>query len=191
MVQVRERGLDDRRLLALTERLVAAAGSSARVVANDRLDVAMAAGAAGVHLRGDSVPVGRARAVAPPGFVIGRSIHTVAEAAAASAAGADYGVAGTIFASRSKPPDATVAGVEFLTRACRGVRIPLLAIGGVTTDNLPAVVGAGAAGIAAIGLFADAFSSDAARMGENLEAIVSSIRHAFAAGRRGDEGTRL
>ena len=86
LIQIRERQLDDRNLTAVVARsVVAVRDTRARVIVNDRLDVAVACGAHGVQLRSDSFPAGRGRAVTPPGFLIGRSIHSAAEAAAASA----------------------------------------------------------------------------------------------------------
>jgi thiamine-phosphate diphosphorylase len=165
LVQVRERDLPDRDLLALTRAVVAAtAGTRTRVVVNERLDVALAAGAAGVHLRGDAVPCGDARRVAPAGFLIGRSVHGVAEAAAvAGAGGCDYLVFGSILPSGSKPPGHPSAGFDALAAVCHAVAsaqppgappVPVLAIGGLSEEDAAAVALAGAAGIAGIGLFA-------------------------------------
>src|SRR5439155_9865593 len=125
-------------------------GSSTRVIVNDRLDVAIACGADGVHLRGDSIAVAAVRRVAPRGFIVGRSVHAVEEALAA--AGADYLIAGTVFPSASKPR-AALLGCDGLAAIARSVDVPVLAIGGITESRVDAVVQAGAAGCAAIGLF--------------------------------------
>jgi len=156
LVQVRERGLDAKDLLRLVARCVAAVtGTAARVVVNDRLDVALAAGAHGVHLPASGVSPRRARAGAPPGFLIGRSVHDPDEAArVAQDEAADYLIFGTVFATPSKPA-APAAGVARLTAAAEAVRLPVLAIGGMTASRLPSVAAAGASGFAAIGLFAD------------------------------------
>src|SRR5262249_45429339 len=101
LVQIRERDLEAFDLASLVSAAVALArGSRTRVVVNDRLDVAIACGAAGVHLRGDSFPVAEARRIAPRDFLIGRSVHTPEEAVAA--ADADYLVAGAVFPTASK-----------------------------------------------------------------------------------------
>jgi len=155
LIQVRERGLDDRALSVVIRRcLEAVRGTRARVVVNDRLDVALASGAHGVHLRSDSVPAQRARAMTPTGFLVGRSVHSVAEAAAADES-VDYLLFGTVFATASKPDRAPV-GAAALGEAVRATGLPVLAVGGVTADNAGEVARAGAAGIAAIGLFAAA-----------------------------------
>jgi thiamine-phosphate pyrophosphorylase len=159
LIQVRERDLDGGPLAALVAELVRLTrGTATRVVVNDRLDVALACGADGVHLRGDSIPPEAARAIAPAGFLIGRSVHHEQEAKTA-AAGADYLVAGTVFPTSSKAGLTEWLGVEGLARICRAVPVPVLAIGGVTVDRLPGIAAAGAAGIAAIGLFANAHRS--------------------------------
>jgi thiamine-phosphate diphosphorylase len=176
MIHVRERDLDDRRLLGLTRRVVTAAGPHALVVVNDRVDVALAAGAGGVHLRGDSVPADRLSAVVPNGFVIGRSVHGVDEARAAAASGVHYLVMGTVFRSASKDPRTPIAGVGGLEAVARAVQIPVVAIGGITLANVHAVADAGAAGVAAIGAFA------AARRlteGPALDVLVDGLTRAF------------
>lgn len=157
LLQVRDRGLDARALVALARAAVAAAaGTPALVVVNDRLDVALAAGAGGVHLRGDSFPAADARGLVPPGFVIGRSVHAEDEAVGADEEGAcDYLLFGTVFPSASKPPGHPAAGAGALRQVCRRVRMPVLAIGGITTANAAAIGAAGAAGAAAIGIFRD------------------------------------
>ena len=152
LVQVRERDLDAAQLAALVRDVVSLArGSRTRVVVNDRLDVALACGAGGVHLRGDSIPPLHARRIAPAGFLIGRSVHAADEVAAAE--GCDYLIAGTVFSSRSKGRDAPLLGLAGLQAVVRAARVPVLAIGGVTTDRFDEIMAAGAAGVAGIGLF--------------------------------------
>lgn len=171
LFQIRERDLSAAALEALTSSVVAIArGSSTRVVVNDRLDVAIAAGADGVHLRGDSLPISAVRGIVPAGFLVGRSVHSADEAA--SAVDADYLVAGTMFPSTSKPEATAWLGVEGL-RAIVGVTpVPVLAIGGVTLDRLSGVAESGAAGVAAIGLLA---RSDVSGMTD----VTSSLRRLF------------
>jgi thiamine-phosphate pyrophosphorylase len=152
LVQVRERGLEDRALVALAVALRdAMSGAGARMIVNDRIDVALAAGANGVHLPASALPCARARAIVPDGFLVGRSVHSAAEAVTAEGSGGcDYLIFGTVFESASKPAGHRVAGVRALAEVCAAVRLPVLAIGGITTARIPDVVRAGAAGIAAV-----------------------------------------
>jgi thiamine-phosphate diphosphorylase len=153
LIQIRERALDGAELTRLVEACVRAVrGTPARIVVNDRVDVAVAAGAHGVHLRGDSIPALRVRAMTPPGFIVGRSVHS-AEEAVARASAVDYFLFGSVFTSRSKP-GREAAGVEALTATVAATTIPVLAIGGVSIANASRLKTAGAAGLAAIDLFA-------------------------------------
>ncbi len=158
-VQLRERDLAGRELLDLAAACVSATrGTMTRVLLNDRLDVALAVGASGVHLRGDSVLTAVARTIAPRGFIIGRSVHTVAEGAEEGRRGsADYLVLGTIFPTASKATTDSVIGVAALRRVAGAAAVPVLGIGGVTDSTLPVLAASGAAGFAAIGWFIDAF----------------------------------
>ena len=180
VIQIRESGLDDRALMTLAGRVrevVSRAG--ARVLINDRLDVALAVHAAGVHLPALGISCGRARGMAPPGFLIGRSVHSEAEAVETEeAGGCDYLILGSVFESASKPPGHPVGGLALLARVCKTVRLPVIAIGGITPARVPEVVDAGAKGIAAIGLFA---RTDRPALGET----VGRIREAF----RGSKGS--
>lgn len=173
LVQIREPGLADVDLLRLVaEILRAVSGTGCRVLVNDRIDIALSAGAHGVHLRSDSPPASRVRRVLDRGHLVGRSIHSAEEARAAAAdGGADYLVAGTIFASTSKP-GVSPAGLSALEAAVRATPLPVLAIGGVTAEQFGAIAGTGAAGAAAIGLFADGDESD-------LQARLRIARRAF------------
>jgi thiamine-phosphate pyrophosphorylase len=154
LIQIRERDLDARALAALAAAVAGiASGSRTRVVVNDRLDVALTANAHGVHLRGDSFAVADARRIAPPAFLIGRSIHSRSDAVAAQ--GADYVIAGTVFPTASKSESVSWLGVEGLQALVAASSAPVLAIGGITIDRLADVKAAGAAGFAAIGLFHD------------------------------------
>src|SRR5262249_51848078 len=125
----------------------------AKILVNTRVDVALAAGAAGAHLPAGSPAPRTWRTLAPPGFWIGVSCHTVEEVRAAEAAGADYALFGPVFAPRSKGSDLAPRGLDRLSEAARAVSIPVLALGGVAAENAPSCAAAGAAGIAAISLF--------------------------------------
>lgn len=185
MIQIRERGLADGELLDLAIRIVKESASvGVKVVVNDRVDVALAAGADGVHLPARGAPPDRVRPIVPPGFLIGRSVHDEAEAVAAARTGAcDYLIFGSVFATASKPTGHRAAGVEALARACRAVSLPVIAIGGIVPARAAEVREAGAAGIAAIGLFAG--PDDAA-----LRASVRRIEDAFAAQAKGRGSSR-
>ena len=154
-IQVRERDLADAALVSLVRRMVVAlARSATKVLVNDRADVAVAAGADGVHLRADSPPASRVRAIVPDAFVIGRSVHTLDEIDAAARDGAcDYLMFGTVFPSAGKPAGHPVAGLERLAEACRRSPVPVIAIGGMTAEREAAVAGAGAAGLAGVRWF--------------------------------------
>lgn len=153
-IQVRERDLEAAPLAALVRGVLdAVRGSRTRVMVNDRLDVALACDAHGVHLRADSIPVRAARLLAPARFLISRSVHA-ADEAGRETAGVDYVIAGTVFATVSKPHAASLLGLDGLRAVVSAVSVPVLAIGGVTMERLDAIAETGAAGIAGIGLFA-------------------------------------
>jgi thiamine-phosphate pyrophosphorylase len=152
LVQIRERDLEAAALAAIVKEAVSISrGSATRIVVNDRLDVALACAAGGVHLRGDSLSTAAARRITPPGFVVGRSVHSVQEAA--SAGDLDYVIAGTLFSSASKPSAERFLGVDGLRAVVAAARVPVLGIGGVTLEKLDDIAATGAAGVAAIGLF--------------------------------------
>ena len=155
LVQIRERDLEGRALLRLARACVAAvAGTSTRVLLNDRLDVAIAAGAHGVHLRGDSIPASRARTIAPSPFLIGRSVHDPDEARRVTdEGGLDYLVFGPVFETSSKP-GRPGAGLDALRSVVSRTTLPVLGVGGVTSERAAMLIGVGAAGFAAISLFA-------------------------------------
>jgi thiamine-phosphate diphosphorylase len=154
LVQIRERDLEGGPLTRLVSACLAAVrGTRTRILVNDRLDVALAARAHGVHLRADSFSAVRARASAPAPFLVGRSVHSVADAVAATRdGGLDYLIFGTVFETASKPgrPPAGLAG---LAADARATTLPVLAIGGITRDRIDDVLAAGASGAAAIGMF--------------------------------------
>jgi thiamine-phosphate pyrophosphorylase len=155
LIQIREGDLEAGDLAALTTDVVGATrGSATRVVVNDRVDVAVACGADGVHLRGDSMPAARVRAMAPEGFLIGCSVRETGEAVAAARA-ADYLIAGTVFPTTSKPGMTAFLGLTGLAAITRAVSVPVLAIGGMSVARSAGVAAAGAGGLAAISLFTD------------------------------------
>ena len=162
------------------ELVAVARGSSTRVLVNDRVDVAVACGAAGVHLRGDSVPAAAVRRTVPAAFVVGVSVHSVAEAVMAGPH-ANYLVAGTVWPTASKPAGSArhLIGVGGLAQIAAAVSVPVLAIGGVTLERMSDVGRAGASGAAAIDLF---LSTSPDRNGcrvKPLRAIVGTARTAF------------
>jgi len=151
-IQVREPDLEAGPLTALVRSLVAAAGSTAaKVLVNDRLDVALAAGAAGVHLKEASFLPEEARRLAPPGFLIGCSVH--APAGVAARRSADFLIAGTVLPTASKPGADELGweGLAAVVEAASGQ--PVLGIGGLDLHSMPKLSATCAAGLAAIGAF--------------------------------------
>jgi thiamine-phosphate pyrophosphorylase len=165
-VQIREKDLGAKDLLALVRQAVA--NGSARVMVNERLDVALAAGAAGVHLGRESTPVREVvrwcrAGNAPAEFLIGVSCHGMEDAREAEAAGASYVFFGPVFDTPSKRDFGAPQGIARLAEVCRSVRIPVIAIGGVDEKNAMECVRAGAAGIAAIRLFQEKAGAETLR----------------------------
>jgi thiamine-phosphate pyrophosphorylase len=180
-VQVRERDLPARALGEIvraavrisSERFVRQAEiPRARIIVNDRLDIAVAAGADGVHLGSESLPVSeinkmRWSGVLSEGFLIGASCHSVEGAQAAEREGADYVFFGPIFETPAKIKFGAPQGIDRLAEVSGAVSIPVIAIGGITPEKVPDCIAAGAAGIAAIRLFQEA---------EDLRTTVARLR---------------
>jgi thiamine-phosphate pyrophosphorylase len=187
LVQIREPGLETAVLASLVTGAVRAArGSRTRIVVNDRLDVALACGADGVHLRRDSISAAAVRRLAPAGFLVGCSVGTVAEAEARQTH-ADYLIAGTVWRSASKPGVRSLLGTAGLSAIARAVRVPVLGIGGVTISRIAELTEAGAAGAAGIDLFMSAAGDPAEHGGCRavpLEAVVAKTRQVFGAAER-------
>jgi thiamine-phosphate pyrophosphorylase len=148
IVQLREKDLPAGDLYGLALRLRQIVGTQALLLVNDRVDVALACGAAGMELGGTGLPTEIARRLAPE-LVIGRSVHDVAHAAEAVADGADLLVVGTMFASRSHP-GLSPAGPTLIRKVAALSTVPLIGIGGITPANATQVIAAGASGVAAI-----------------------------------------
>ena len=163
LVQLREKRLPAARLLAVAERLRALTVGRALLFVNDRVDVALACNADGVHLGEDSLPIGAARGAAGGRLLVSRAVHDPDAAARSEAEGADLLVVGTVFASQSHPGGAT-GGTALLDAVRRRVRVPFLAIGGITAANADSATAAGAAGAVVItALLADPDPAEAAR----------------------------
>lgn len=150
LIQLREKDLDGGPLLALAAELVREARRfEARVLVNDRIDVALAAGAAGVVLPADSFPTETGRGLLGAFALLARSTHSTAEAESAAREGCDFALFGPVFATPSKAAYGAAQGIERLSEACRAP-LPVYAVGGVTAENAAAVRRAGAAGAAVI-----------------------------------------
>jgi thiamine-phosphate pyrophosphorylase len=186
-IQLREKDLSGKDCAALARealRRVAQATSLAgrprivmpRILLNDRLDVALAERAGGVHLGENSLPICEARRLIDAAmassnvendFLAGVSCHSLKAAQSAAAAGADYIFFGPVFTTPSKAAFGAPQGLNMLAEVCRAVAIPVLAIGGITSENAASCLASGAAGIAAIRLFQDA---------EDLTQLVARLR---------------
>jgi thiamine-phosphate pyrophosphorylase len=162
-IQLREKDLEGRALLRLAHAAIAAANGEkyrARILINDRLDVALVAEAAGVHLGEASLPAGVVaalrRSAGLRGLLLGASCHSLDGVLRAQSDGADYVFFGPVFETPSKAAWGPPQGLRKLAEAARAVSIPVLAIGGVTSANAAMCIEAGGAGIAAIRLFQQA-----------------------------------
>lgn len=169
MVQLRERGLAGRDLLSLALELRRITQDRALLIVNERVDIAIAAGADGVQLGEQSMSVSAAKYVSGDHLLIGRSVHDMYGAQDAERDGADFLIAGTIFASRSHP-GMGAAGTALISEISESVSTPTLGIGGITASNAAAVIAAGATGVAAIGAMLD--SSNPREAAEALAAEI-------------------
>ena len=150
-IQLRDKRLSGRDLLTVASAIrEVTRDAGALFVVNDRLDVALAAGADGVHLGESDLPIEHARRIAPPGFIIGASVGSVATAVRAGAAGADYVALSPTFSTASKDDAGPGHGLAMLSAIRSAVSLPLVAIGGITPGNVADVIAAGADGIAVI-----------------------------------------
>jgi thiamine-phosphate pyrophosphorylase len=170
-IQLREKDLSGKQLASLAReasnvvsKQASHSKSAARIVVNDRLDVALAEQASGVHLGESSLPVEQARRLllsSPAAqmlthdFILGVSCHSLQAAKSAASSGADYIFFGPVFATPSKAAYGAPQGLDRLAEVCSAVDIPVLAIGGITLANVCSCFSAGASGIAAIRLFQD------------------------------------
>jgi thiamine-phosphate pyrophosphorylase len=180
-IQIREKDLVGGALVELARFAVADARTgSAEILINDRLDVALAAGAAGVHLGEQSLPLGRVvewrRSAGRNDFRIGVSCHSLESGREAERCGADYLFFGPVYATPSKAAFGAPQGIERLREVCSAVKIPVLAIGGITSENARACLEAGAAGVAAIRLFQDSKNR------EEISAAIEALRRASGTG---------
>jgi len=151
-IQLRNKGESARPLLAIGRELrVLTREAGALFFVNDRVDVALALDADGVHLGPDDLPVAAARRIVPEGFLIGRSADDTDVARQAVAEGADYIGCGTVFRTSTKADVGVVIGVEGLSRVARAVDVPVVGIGGITEDRVEELARSGAAGVAVVG----------------------------------------
>ena len=162
-LQIREKDLTDRALYELTCRMVSLASrTGCRILVNGRADIAMAAGAHGVHLPSDGLQVSDIRPWLPEGFCIGVSVHSTQEINRAAAQGADYILLGHLFPTASKQGYGQPLGLEILRKACKKFSIPILGLGGIKPEFVESVLETGAAGVAGITLFQN--SADFSRL---------------------------
>jgi thiamine-phosphate pyrophosphorylase len=153
-IQIREKELSDWTLFQVLKALVPEARRFGTVLlVNGRPDLAAAAGASGVHLPSSGLPTTEVRRAFPPPFTIVRSCHCEADLVRAEAEGADAAVFGPVYPTPSKASFGPPLGVDRLREACSTVRMPVLALGGITRERLGEARDAGAAGVAAIRLF--------------------------------------
>lgn len=151
LLQLRMKGAQDEELLRTAKRLLTITNAyGVPLIVNDRADIAVAAGAAGAHLGPADGDLRKARALLGPKRILGATARSIEQAVNAEAAGADYLGSGAVFGSGTKA-DATKMPLDVLRSICAGVKIPVVAIGGIDAGNIAALAGCGAAGVAVVG----------------------------------------
>lgn len=150
-IQLRAKRMSDREQLAMAAHLATMCRErGVPLLINDRIDIALAAGADGVHLGVDDLPVTAARAIAGPGFLIGFSPDSDDQIAGAASAGADYLGIGPVFATRTKDDAGAALGLDGFRRRCEISPVPVVGIGGIAVHNAASVIDAGATGVAVV-----------------------------------------
>ena len=174
LIQLREKEWPSGRVLPLAERLRArCAAAGATFIVNDRVDLAVAAGADGVHVGQDDLPARAVRPLLRAGMILGVSTHSVAQARAAQADGADYIAVGSMFPTRSKA-EFELVGTDLLRKLRGEIRVPLIGIGGITHANVGEVIAAGGDGVAVISAVCAA--DDPRVAAERFIALIRSAR---------------
>lgn len=171
VIQLRDKTLGSRELTRIGREIAAITKpAGVLLIVNDRLDVALACGADGVHLGQEDIGPGIARQLVPPGFIIGVSVGSVEEARQAEADGADYVALSPTFATASKANAGPGHGLEQLRKIRNTVRIPVIAIGGIGPGNVEDVIRAGTDGIAVISAVVSA--PDISRAARTLKSLI-------------------
>lgn len=174
-IQFRDKHLATREYLEVGQRLrQLCRQTGATFIVNDRLDLALALQADGVHLGPADLPPETARRLVPPDFLIGVSVDNVAEALAAVEQGANYLGAGPVFPTRTKLDTGPVMGPDGLAAIVRAVAVPVVGIGSISAANLPQVIASGAAGAAIISAAVGA--ADVRQAVAEMRTIISSER---------------
>lgn len=172
LLQIREKQLPSELLVELAQAAITiTSGSATRILVNGPAEIAIAAGADGVHLTARSAKANAIRTNLSDELLIGASTHSLNDALQVKAKGADFAVFGPVFETRSKREYGAPVGVESLRKTVKAVApFPILALGGVSLDNAAACFRAGASGVAAIGLFSEP---------ESLSSIVDKLRNSY------------
>jgi thiamine-phosphate pyrophosphorylase len=175
MIQLREKAWAAKDLLEVGRRLLAITRpTGVPLIVNDRVDVALAIDADGVHVGQDDLPVSVARRLLGPDKVVGTSAGTVEEARQAELDGADYVGVGSVFATTSKPDAGIAIGPDALRRIREAIHIPVVAIGGITASNAADAIAAGAHGVAVISSVVGA--EDVASAARRLAEVVRNAK---------------
>lgn len=175
VIQLRDKEMSSRELVTVGRELRGITRKTRTLfIVNDRLDVALACDADGVHLGQDDMRADVARQIAPPGFIIGVSVGTIDEAVRAETQGADYLAVSPVFSTASKYNAGPGRGLDVLREIRQAVRIPVIAIGGITKNNVQEVIAAGADGVAVISAVAG--SADIAGAAREIRALVTAAQ---------------
>lgn len=175
-IQIREKDLSDRTLFEHVQHIVSLVkGTKCKILVNGRADIALAAGAHGVHLPSAGLRTADLRPWLSDRFLIGKSVHTEKEIRSAYKEGVDYVLLGHIFPTPSKSGLGEPVGLEFLKKACAKFPIPIFALGGIDTNCIQSVLESGAVGVAGIRLFQNNAEMDALKMfKQNLKPLYKS-----------------
>ncbi len=173
-VQLRDKEKSSRELYEVALEMKEICSGRALFIVNDRLDVALAAQADGVHLGQSDLPIAAVRGMCPKNFLIGISVGSVREAAEAEAAGADYVAVSPVFSTPSKSDAGEGHGIAVVREICASVMCPILGIGGINADNTAELIEAGLDGVAVISAVVSA--PDIAESARNLSAVIKAAK---------------